>query len=56
VHRSAAQHLLIFRSQYDFYNATIHDVDFGEDGVTPTRLGAPKTMTGIHQVRQHVQL
>ena len=36
---------------YDFYNASIHDVDFSEDGVTPTRVGAPKVMTGIHQAQ-----
>jgi hypothetical protein len=36
---------------YDFYNASIHDVDFGEDGVTPTRVGEPKVMTGIHQAQ-----
>ena len=36
---------------YDFYNASIHDVDFGEDGVTPTRVGEPKVMTGVHQAQ-----
>ncbi len=36
---------------YDFYNASIHDVDFGADGVTPTRIGTPKIMTGIHQAQ-----
>lgn len=36
--------------QYDFYNATIHDVDFAEDGITATDHG-PKTMTGVHQAQ-----
>ena len=36
--------------QYDFYNATIHDVDFADDGVTATDHG-PKTMTGVHQAQ-----
>eukprot|EP01043_Picozoa_sp_COSAG02_P077269 COSAG02_NODE_16824_length_1053_cov_1.221174_2_plen_77_part_01 len=33
--------------QYDFYNATIHDVDFADDGVTATDHG-PKTITNVH--------
>ena len=26
-------------------------VDYGGDGVTPTRVGAPKLMTGVHQAQ-----
>ena len=34
---------------YDFYNASIHDIDFV--GSTPIRIGAPKIMTGVHQAQ-----
>jgi len=39
---------LLHCTQYDFYNATIHDVDFDDDGVTSHDHG-PKTMTGKKQ-------
>ena len=40
------------QNTYDFYNASIHDVDFDEEtGTTPTRVGAIKVMTGVHQAQ-----
>ena len=44
------QCIILLARQYDFYNATIHDVDFAEDGITATDHG-PKTMTGVHQAQ-----